>query len=165
MQPEPLYKLFADNGIEYDVCEHPAVFTCDEAERLVPEMEGTKTKNLFLRDRKGKRHFLVVVGYHKSVDLKALSDVIECSKLSLGSAQRLADRLGVIPGSVTILALMNDPDHQVELVLDEPIAQADALRCHPLVNTATVSLKRDGLESFLNVTGHRPKVVDVPARA
>jgi Ala-tRNA(Pro) deacylase len=164
MQPEPLYKLLADNGIEYEVCEHPAVFTCDEAERLVPDMEGTETKNLFLRDRKAKRHFLVVVGYEKSVDLNALSKVLECSKLSLGSVQRLADRLGVVPGSVTILALMNDPNQQVELVLDEPIDQADALRCHPLVNTATVSLKRDGLDSFLKVTGHEARVVNVPER-
>ncbi|MFA5507686.1 MAG: prolyl-tRNA synthetase associated domain-containing protein [Vulcanimicrobiota bacterium] len=164
MQVEPIYDLFARYGIEYQRCEHPAVFTCEEAERLVPEMDGVKTKNLFLRDRKGTRHFLVVVGYEKNVDLNTLSKVIGCSKLSLGSAERLADRLDVIPGSVTILALLNDADHQVELFLDTPIAEAHALCCHPLVNTATVSLTRPALDRFLSVTGHRPVVIDVPAR-
>lgn len=164
MQAEPLYKLLSEHGIEYECCEHPAVFTCEEAERLVPDMEGAKTKNLFLRDRKGKRHFLVVVGYEKSVDLNALSKEIGCSKLSLGSAERLADRLGVVPGSVTILALMNDPEHQVELILDKSIAQAAAVRAHPLVNTATISLSRRALDRFLAVTGHEKNVLEVPGR-
>lgn len=164
MLAQPLYDLFSRHGIDYDLSEHPAVFTCEEADQHVPEMDGAKTKNLFLRDRKGTRHFLVVVGYEKSVDLNALSKVIGCSKLSLGSAERLADRLGVIPGSVTILALMNDPEHQVELFLDRPIAEADSLCCHPLVNTATVCVTRPALDQFLSVTGHRPTVVDVPAR-
>lgn len=164
MQPEPVYRLFAEHGIAYELCEHPAVFTCEEAERLVPELGGTKTKNLFLRDRKGKRHFLVVVGYDKSVDLSALAGLLGCGKLSLGSAQRLSDRLGVIPGSVTILALVNDLEHQVELVLDQVIAAADSLCCHPLVNTATVTLRREDLAKFLKVTGHQARVVEVPAR-
>ena len=164
MQAQPLYDFFSRHGIDYELCEHPAVFTCGEAEAHVPEMEGAKTKNLFLRDRKGTRHFLVVVGYDKSADLNALSKVLGCSKLSLGSPQRLADRLGVIPGSVTILALLNDTERQVELVLDKPIDEADSLCCHPLVNTATVSLRRAELDRFLELTGHRPRVVDVPAR-
>ena len=164
MQAEPLYALFREHEIELDVVEHPAVFTCEEAERWVPDVEGLPTKNLFLRDRKGERHFLVVVGDEKSVDLKALSQVLGCSKLSLGSADRLQRCLGVSPGSVTLLALMNDSEKQVELILDRPMYEAASLRCHPLVNTATVSLKREQLETFLGVTGHRIRVAEVPAR-
>ena len=106
MLAQPLYDLFSRHGIDYDLSEHPAVFTCEEAEQHVPEMDGAKTKNLFLRDRKGTRHFLVVVGYEKSVDLNALSKVIGCSKLSLGSAERLADRLAVSYTHLTLPTIL-----------------------------------------------------------
>lgn len=127
-------------------------------------MPAAKTKNLFLRDRKGKRHFLVVVGYHKSVDLKALSPLLESDRLVLGSAERLQEHLGVEPGSVTILALANDTEHRVEVVFDADIAAAESLRCHPLVNTATLSIQRDGIERFLAATGHSLQILDIPAR-
>lgn len=159
-----IYDFLQEHQVAYERYDHPAVFTCEEAERLVPDIDAAKTKNLFVRDRKGKRHFLVVVGYEKSVDLNALSKVLGCSKLSLGSEQRLSTHLGVKPGSVTILALMNDTENNVELVFDIPISEAVALRCHPLINTATLSLTRQDLNRFLEVTGHQLTTVDVPAR-
>lgn len=159
-----IYQFLAEHQVGYQRYDHPAVFTCEEAERLVPDMPAAKTKNLFLRDRKGKRHFLVVVGYEKQVDLAALSKVLPCSRLSMGSPERLKARLGVEPGSVTILALANDANNEVELVFDQPIAEADAVRCHPLVNTATLLLKSPELKRFLEATGHQPTILDVPAR-
>ena len=144
--------------------DHPAVFTCEESAALVSDLPGQRTKNLFLRDRSGKRHFLVAVPPEKSVDLKALAKEIGCSKLSLGSPQRLQDRLGVEPGSVTLLGLVNDPDGQVEVVLDLAITQADRVRCHPLVNTCTLSLEQDSLQRFFELTGHDPSVLEIPQR-
>ena len=106
-----IYEFLARHGVEYQRYDHPAVFTCAEAERLVPPMEAARTKNVFLRDRKGARHFLVVVGYHKSIDLKALAPLIQADRLNLGSPERLMKYLGVTPGSVTILGLAHDADH------------------------------------------------------
>lgn len=125
-------------------------------------MEAARTKNVFVRDRPGKRHFLVVVGYDKRVDLKALAEVLDTSKLSLGSSERLLQHLGVEPGSVTILGLFNDREQKVELVLDQPIAAAASVRCHPLVNTSTLELEAEGLARFLAATGHQPRVIEVP---
>jgi Ala-tRNA(Pro) deacylase len=159
-----IYAFLDQHGIAYQRYDHPPVFTCEEAERWVPEMPAAKTKNLFLRDRKGKRHFLVVVGYHKSVDLKSLSTLLQSDRLVLGSAERLGEYLGVEPGSVTILALANDAERRVEVVFDADIAAAESLRCHPLVNTATLSITRVGIERFLQATGHSLEVVDIPAR-
>lgn len=159
-----IYGFLKEHAIDYERHDHPAVFTCQEAERLVPDMAAAKTKNLFLRDAPGRRHFLVVVGDEKSVDLKALAGRLESSKLSLGSADRMMRWLGVEPGSVTILALANDTDRGVEVVFDRCIAEAPAVRCHPLVNTATLSIAQDGIRQFLKATGHPLRVVDVPAR-
>ncbi len=160
-----LYSFLESHAIEYERYDHPAVYTCEEARRLVPAMAAAETKNVFLRDRKGLRHFLVVVSYEKSVDLKALAPLLDTDKLSLGSPERLMNHLGVEPGSVTILGLLNDRRHAVEAIFDRDIAEAEALRCHPLVNTATLSISRDGILRFLQTTGHDLMVVDVPARA
>jgi Ala-tRNA(Pro) deacylase len=157
--------FLASHGIQYELFEHPPVFTCEEAERLCPPMPGLATKNLFLRDRKGHRHFLVVVPYSKSVDLKALTTVLDIDKLSFASDDRLLKYLGVTPGSVTLLGLMHDSERVVEVILDTEIANAEALLCHPLRNTATLSAPKMGIERFFIATGHVPKVLMVPARA
>jgi Ala-tRNA(Pro) deacylase len=159
-----IYSFLSQHSIGFDRHEHPAVFTCEQAEKLVPPMAAARTKNLFLRNRKGTRHFLVVVGYEKSADLKKLAAVLGADKLSLGTPERMLEFLGVEPGSVSILGLANDHQRQVELVFDEPIAAAPSLRCHPLVNTATLAISADDIRRFLDATGHALRVVDVPGR-
>src|SRR3989339_1833630 len=99
--------FLTDHGIPFQRFDHPAVFTCEQAERIAPPMPGTHTKNLFLRDRKGARHLLVVVGYEKNVDLKALTALIGVDKLSFASPERLKTYLGVEPGAVSLLGLVN----------------------------------------------------------
>jgi Ala-tRNA(Pro) deacylase len=159
-----IYQFLANHDIEYERHDHPAVFTCEQAERLVPDMPAAKTKNLFLRDRKGRRHFLVVVGYEKAVDLKALAPLLGVRKLGFASPERLRRYLGVDPGSVSILGLVNDADQAVEVIVDEGLWGAEALRCHPLVNTSTLAISRDDVRRFLEITGHRVRILDVPGR-
>lgn len=142
--------------------EHPAVMTVEESERLVPPLPGAKTKNLFLRDRKGARHFLVTVPHDLAVDLAALGMVLDAGRLGFASPERLARHLGITPGSVSLLALFNDRAHAVEFVIDRALWQADAVQAHPLVNTATMVLPHVDLERFLSATGHRARVVEVP---
>ena len=164
MTPEesqaPLYEFLARHDIRYRCHDHPPVFTCEEAALHCPDLVDINTKNLFLRDRKGKRHFLVVTHHHKSVDLKALGESIG-TKLSFGSPERLAKHLGVEPGSVTILALLNDQEGKVELFLDEDVLGADEVACHPLVNTSTLVLSQSDLQRFLVSTGHTPNLLSV----
>ena len=159
-----IYQFLDDHDIEYERHDHPAVFTCEQAERLVPPMPGAKTKNLFLRDRKGRRHLLVVVGYEKSVDLRTLSPLLGVSKLGFASPARLERYLGVEPGSVSILGLVNDVNLEVEVIVDQDLWEAEAFRCHPLVNTSTLVISRDDLQHFLEITGHRLRLLDVPGR-
>lgn len=155
--------FLTERHIPFQRFDHAAVFTCDEAAKL-PPMPGQGTKNLFLRDDKGKRHFLVVVSHEKNVDLKELSKIIGCRKLGFGSPERLKKFLRVEPGAVTILGLVHDTDRLVELFMDEDIADADSYQCHPLVNTATLVIPRSGIEKFLKETGHVLRVVRIPER-
>lgn len=159
-----IFAFLSGQGIPYEQYDHQPVFTCDEAERAVPAIPAAHTKNLFLRDKKGLRHWLLVTLCSKSVDLKQVAEAIGADKLSLGSPERLAKHLGVTPGAVTILALINDPAHAVELVVDEDVWQAPAIRAHPLVNTATLALAQSDVRRFVRATGHDARVIRVVSR-
>ena len=149
-------------GIPYTRVDHPAVFTVEESERVVPPLPGARTKNLFLRDKKGRRHLLVVAAHDKRVDLRALGTLLDARGLMLASDERLLSHLGVTPGAVSILALVNDTAGAVELLIDRDVWSASAVLAHPLVNTATLVLPHDGLQRFLRDCAHEPRVIDVP---
>lgn len=163
MGADELLSFLDRNGIEYQRCDHPAVYTVEEAARLVPPLPGAKTKNLFLRDKPGRRHFLVCVPAAKQVDLRALSDALRTGRLSFGSADRLMARLGVEPGAVTLLAVFNDPGRTVELFVDADLWAHEAFQFHPLVNTGTLVLSRAAVTRFLELIDCPFRVIAVSA--
>ena len=158
-----VYQFLADHQIRYERHDHPPVYTVADVERLVPALPAVKTKNLFLRDKKGRRHFLVAVPAQKRVDIKGLGAVIGSGHLSFGSADRLNKYLGVDPGSVTVLATINDPDHAVELYFDKVLWKEEVFQFHPLVNTSTLLISREDLGRFFELTGHEVRLIDVPS--
>lgn len=158
-----IYDFLAEHAIAYEKHEHPPLYTVEEAKKWTPDLPGAATKNLFLRDKKGKRHVLVVVAHEKQVALKALSSLLGTSPLSFGSPERLKTHLKIEPGSVSVLAVLNDPEKNVELVIDQEIWEANALQCHPLINTQTLIISHEGLETFLKACGRQFRVLEVPA--
>jgi Ala-tRNA(Pro) deacylase len=159
-----LLDYLAAHSITYERIDHPPVFTCDEAAQYRPPAPGVETKNLFLRDNQ-RRFYLVVTACEKRLDLKALGQAMGVKKLHFGSEAQLLDLLGLTPGAVTVLALVNDPARRVELLVDSDYWPASAYLCHPLVNTATLVIDHAGMLRFLALTGHTPRVVTIPARA
>jgi Ala-tRNA(Pro) deacylase len=159
-----IYEFLHRNKIPYERYDHEAVFTCEQADRLGIKTTAAKTKNLFLRDRKAKRHFLVTVADEKSVDIKGLEVALEVKGLSFASAGRLLEYLGLTPGSVTILSVLNDTSGRVEVIVDNDLWQCNSIQCHPLVNTSTLVISKKDIERFLSLTGHTPKIMDVPGR-
>jgi Ala-tRNA(Pro) deacylase len=152
---EPAFLRFLDeNHFAYQRIEHPAVFTCAEAEQHRPSLPAVSTKNLFLCDKKARRFFLVVTACEKNVDLSSLEKQLGVTHLRFGSEENLARLLGVTRGSVTTLGLVNDLEHQVELWMDAEIWQGEHFLCHPLVNTATLVLTKAELERFFTLTSH-----------
>ena len=142
------------NGFAYRRVEHPAVFTCAEAELHRPDVPAISTKNLFLCDKKARRFFLVVTACEKTVKLDALSAQLGVPHLRFGSEGNLERLLGVTRGAVTMMGLANDTEVQVELWIDAEIWQGDTFLSHPLVNTATLVLAKPELERFFTLTGH-----------
>lgn len=144
------------NGFTYQRLEHPAVFTCAEAELHRPNAEAVSTKNLFLSDKKGRRFFLAVTSCERTVKLDGLSAQLGLSHLRFGSEENLYRLLGVTRGAVTMMGLANDTGHKVELWIDEEIWKGDTFLSHPLVNTATLILPKAELLRFFRITGHVP---------
>jgi Ala-tRNA(Pro) deacylase len=156
-----VYELLDSLGIRYERFDHAPVFTCEEADAAVPNVAAVQTKNLFLRDKRGRRHILVVTSCARTVDIKRVADLVDADRLSFGSPERLMKYLGVTPGSVTVLGLMNDQAHGVELCVDADVWNTPAWRCHPLINSSTLVISREDIEKFFAHTGHSPRVLSL----
>lgn len=153
-----LMAYLADLGIETRTLDHQPVFTVAESDLVNRDLPGGHTKNLFLKDAKDKL-WLVTAEAHARVDLKALKDMIGSAKLSFGKPDLLAEVLGVTPGSVTALALINDTAGRVTAVLDQTLVESEIVNCHPLTNAATTAIASADLLRFLKATGHDPIIV------
>jgi Ala-tRNA(Pro) deacylase len=151
-------------NIPFERHEHAPVFTCEEAYAALPHEAAVQTKNIFLRDKRGRRHLLLVTTCEKAVDVKKFAQAAGADHLSFASPERLMKYLGVEPGSVTVLGLLNDATNAVELFVDREVWDTPTWRCHPLVNTATLVLARTDLERFFAHTGHRPMVLALETR-
>jgi Ala-tRNA(Pro) deacylase len=161
--PDTLLALLVRHQIAAQTFDHPPLHTVAESKALRGALPGVQTKNLFLRDGK-KRYFLVTVAEDAPVNLKALRDPLGArGSLSFASAEALYELLGVLPGSVSLLALANDEACLVNVAIDRTLLHADAVGCHPLTNTRTTVLAPAALKAFLRVTGHLAQEIDLPA--
>ena len=148
-------------GIEYDRYEHPPVATVDEAAQHWAGIDAAHCKNLFLRNQKGNRHYLVVLTASKKADLRAVADQIGDGKLSFASPERLMTHLGLMPGSVSPFGLINDADRAVRVVLDRDLQSATRLSFHPNTNTVTYTVSVADFARFLDACGHSVQHVTV----
>ncbi|MBN9469796.1 MAG: prolyl-tRNA synthetase associated domain-containing protein [Bosea sp.] len=163
ISPQDLVAALDKLGIETTRIDHEAVFTVAESKELRGAISGHHTKNLFLKDKKG-RLFLVSALESTRIDLKRLHETLGASgRLSFGSAELLMEKLGVTPGSVTAFAVINDRAGDVTMVLDAGLMTGEPMNFHPLVNTATLGIARDDMLAFLRASGHEPLVVALPA--
>ena len=158
-EPE-LLAFLTSQGIPYQRIEHPPVYTCEQADLYRPKLPAVSTKNLFLRDKHGAC-YLVVTDCAKTLDLKQLGLLLHARKLHFASPEKLLNILGLTPGSVTVLALVNDSNRQVQLWIDSNIWGYENFLCHPLVNTSTLVLAKSSLEQIFRLTGHPVNLVEM----
>ena len=154
-----LLDWMAANGVAQTTHDHPAVFRVDEGHELKAALPGAHTKNLFLKDKKG-RLWLISARQDTVVDLKRTPKTIGSDRLSFGNEALLYTTLGLTPGSVTALGLINDTERRVTFVLDKALWDADIVNFHPLTNTATTALAQADFRRFLALIGREPMVLD-----
>jgi len=156
--PDDLIAYLTALGVETTTVDHPPLFTVEDSRSLRGDIPGGHTKNLFVKDKKG-RLFLLVLGEETVVDLKRVHEKIGAQgRVSFGSAELLEEVWGVKPGAVTPFGAINDKAGKVSVVLDEALMGCERLNFHPLVNTRTTGLKSADLIKFLRAAGHEPLV-------
>ena len=153
LSSDALLEKLDELGISYRKFIHTPLFTVQDAKNHQKDMIGLHVKNLFLRDKK-KNNFLLVAEQDSIVNLKSLHEKIGSSRVSFGSPDRLMQFLGVKPGAVSPLALINDISHSVKLFFDSSLDSQKTLHFHPLVNDITLGIKLSELYRFLKFTGH-----------
>jgi Ala-tRNA(Pro) deacylase len=153
--PEQVYRALDALGIDYEAYEHPPVFTAEDAAAHWAPIPATPVKNLFLRNKKGDRHYLVILEIGKEADIRHLVKVIGDDRLSFGSAERLMAQLGVTPGSVSPFGLIHEGSGALQVIVDEALRGAERLLFHPNINTASVAISAADLERFLATRPNR----------
>lgn len=151
---EKVFEILNALNIEYQVINHPAAFTVEDMDNLNLNRFGLGCKNLFLRDAKGKRHFLVVLDKDKTADLKSIQEQLGCTRLGFASEARLFKYLHLHKGEVTPLGIINDRDAIVEVVMDKDLVGKDKLGVHPNDNTATVWISFNDLKRVIEQNGN-----------
>jgi Ala-tRNA(Pro) deacylase len=160
-QEQSVQTRLQELGIAFSRHEHPPVATVDEAAQHWAGIDATHCKNLFLRNQKGNRHYLVVLTVSKKADLKAVADQIGDGKLSFASPERLMTHLGLTPGSVSPFGLINDREHAVRVVLDRNFQSATRLSFHPNINTVTFTIAAADFKKFLDACGNPIQYVSI----
>lgn len=150
--------LLAEFGIAAETIEHPPVHTVEEALPYWAGLDATHTKNLFLKGQKGDL-WLLCAAADRRIDLKSVAQEVGAKRFSFANDELLFEALGVGQGAVSPLALINDREGKVRLILDADLLQAKRLAFHPLVNTATVALASSDLLPLLTALDHRPEVL------
>ena len=162
--PDKLFEVLKRLGVDYTLHRHAPIFTVEEGEPLKAAIPGLHCRNLFVRDNKEKM-FLVVAANETRIDLKKLSAVLGCGRLSFGSADRLWTYLGIRQGSVNPFCVVNDTQLQVRIILDQHMMQGAIVNYHPMDNAMTIGLSPQDLIRFIEDTGHKPEIVDLSAAA
>lgn len=159
LSKEELIKLLDESNCDYEVKEHPPLFTVEDSKLLRGSILGAHSKNLFLKDAKGQ-FYLLSVEENTKVDLKKIMNFIGSKKLSFAKAEYLESILGIEPGSVSPFALINDVDKKVLFFLDKNFLNYEKLNFHPLVNTATVNIATSDMIKFIEEKHNPIKYID-----
>ena len=157
--PDDLFAYLDALGITHTTTWHEAMFTVEQSSALKGDMPGAHTKNLFLKDKDGEL-ILIAAEAHGPIRLNQLHKLIGTARLSFGAPELMTEVLGVVPGSVTAFALMNDGAGRVRFLVDAVLAAAEVVNFHPLVNTGTTAVSQADFRRFVEATGHGFEVVD-----
>jgi Ala-tRNA(Pro) deacylase len=149
-----LYELLEKLSIQFEYHEHPPLATIEDAKIHWKDYNSGRCKNIFLRNHKGDRHYLVILEHLRQLNIHDLEKRLKQGKLTFASDQRLMKYLGVEPGSVSPFGLINDSGHHVHLFIDEKLNEADRLAFHPNINTASLVFSKNDLIKFLNHCGN-----------
>lgn len=152
---EEIYQLLNELGISFDYYEHPPVPTVTEAAKYWKDIESAHCKNLFFRNHKGNRHYLVIFDYRKTIEIREIEQYLKQGKLTFASENRMQKYLGLKPGSVSPFGLINDGEKHVTVFIDSDLKKSQRISFHPNINTASLVIPFEGFIKYLDFSGNK----------
>jgi len=151
---EKVIQFLKANAIPFEKYNHPALPTAEEAEKYWKDIDATHCKNLFFRNHKGNRHYLVIIDYRQALNIRDLELRLKQGKLSFASEKRMAKYLHLLPGSVSVFGLINDTENHVHIFIDKKLENCEKISFHPNDNTSTLVLTNNDFKKYLDLTGN-----------
>ena len=151
-------EYLAKIGISFRTFKHPPVYTCEEAKKYNKSIRGVHSKNLFLKDEKSRRFYLVIIPEHKKLDMQGLGMVVG-DRLKFANESDLKEILGLTSGAVSPFGLINDKECRIELLIDKDVWESEYVSFHPNVNTETLEIPREGFRKYVNSLKNRHRII------
>ena len=164
MNQEELFEILNINKIQYKIIEHPAVFTCDDADKYTGNHPGIGTKNLFLSNKKSNQFYLLMTRSDTKIDFKSLSILLNQKNIKFASIENTKKHLDVEPGSVSVFCALNNQSPNIEILIDEDLYQFDLIQSHPLTNKATIIVGIKDIENLLTNSKIRFRIMPIPIK-
>lgn len=158
--PSTVKKYLTERSIQFKLFEHPAVFTCEEAKKhhIYNNIRGVHSKNLFLKDKKSRRFYLLIIPEDKKANMDDIGLLVN-DKLKFANEVDLKELLGLTPGSVSPFGLINDKEHKVEILIDKEIWESEYVSFHPNINTETLELSKDDFHKYITTLGNKYRTI------
>lgn len=157
-----VHEILEQLKIPYERVAHPATHTCEEADAYIEHWPGIRSKTLFLTNKKRTEYYLVVMDGSKPLDIKALSDMVDDSRLCFASEERMEEQLSTSPGMVSVFALINNRKHNVKVVIDQELTDSEFITFHPNINTVTIQISFADMKRFLEAMGNPVRFLRLP---
>ncbi|MBU2562281.1 MAG: prolyl-tRNA synthetase associated domain-containing protein [Nanoarchaeota archaeon] len=151
-------KYLQERGINFKVIKHPAIYTCEQAERLVKNLAKIHSKNLFLRDKKTRKYYLVILPFDERLNIKEFEKRLN-TKLSFAKPEQLKEVLGLTPGAVSPFGLINDKKNLVEVLIRKKIFDSAVVGFHPNINTETLEITKEDFHKYLNLLKNKITII------
>lgn len=156
-----VYNVLDDLDITYDIIEHPPATTTEEADKFIEGKPGVRTKSLFLCDKKSTQYFLLIMDDSKRLDIKTTAEIFKIKGLKFCSPEKLMNKMGLTPGSVSLFGLLNNHDHDIQVYFDKEILSEEILTFHPNDNTKTLFIKTEDINKFLQSINYTYSIIDI----
>ena len=158
---EVVYKTLKKMGIFYDIVEHPPAETTEDADRYIEGREGVRTKTLFLSNRKKTAYYLIIMDDKKRLDIKKLEKILDEKSISFCSPKRLVEKMGLVPGAVSLFGLINNVEHDIRIYLDKEMLSEKFITFHPNDNTKTMFISIDDIYKFISLLGYEYSILEL----
>lgn len=160
-QYELVYQTLKNMNITYDIVEHPAAFTTEEADSYIEGREGVRTKSLFLNNKKKTAYYLLIMDDSKQLDMNRFKEIVGEKQLSFSSPERLMEKVSLQPGSVSIFGLINNKEKDIKVFLDKEMLSERLMSFHPNDNTKTIFISAEDMYKFIKSIGYKYNVVEI----